>query len=166
MPVHLPAENGEHVRSKGGNVMRKLTNHEWLLLALSAADAGELSPVQIQKTLFLIGQIAPRLVGPDFYVFKAYDYGPFNAQIYSDLEELAQNGLVNIQHSPYRRWPSYSLTPQGLKQAEAIRDAQPAKVTKFVDEVVDWVTSKSFPDLIRSIYLNFPEYRANSVFED
>jgi hypothetical protein len=62
---------------------------EFLLLALASASDGRLTPVQIQKAMFLLKQEAGQFVGPDFYEFVPYNYGPFNSSIYDDLNALA-----------------------------------------------------------------------------
>lgn len=60
------------------------------LIAEGHEQAFNKTPVQVQKTMFLMRQEAPALVGSGFYEFEAYNYGPFNAQIYNDLESLQQ----------------------------------------------------------------------------
>jgi hypothetical protein len=54
-----------------------------LLAALSKAPEHSLSPVEVQKALFLVAMEAKRLVPKGFYEFEKYNYGPFCAQIYS-----------------------------------------------------------------------------------
>jgi len=144
---------------------KTLTNKDWLLLALASREDGRLTPVQVQKSMFLVGNQAAKFVGPDFYKFVAYDYGPFDSAIYSDLEDLAREELVVIERSSTRGWPIYVLTTAGAKRAQNLSERLASNLTKFLAEVVDWVTRKSFSDLIRSIYLNFPEYKENSVFK-
>ena len=34
----------------------------------------------------------------------------------------------------------------------------------YLEKVVDWVSSLSFPELVRAIYAKYPQYKANSVF--
>ena len=143
--------------------MRK--RQDWLVLALSVAG-GEMSPVQIQKTMFLLKMEAPARVGPDFYDFLPYNYGPFCASIYDDLEHLASEGLVAIHDSPPRRWRSYLTTPRGLERNQELRADIDPVIVDFLDRLVAWVTSKSFSDLLRAIYAKYPRYKENSVFAD
>ena len=67
---------------------------DWPLLALDAADDGELSPVQMQKVLFLLDKQARNRIRSDFYTFSAYNYGLFSQQIYSDLDWHAREGKI------------------------------------------------------------------------
>ena len=108
-----------------------MTRQDWLLLVLAAADGKPLSPLQLQKSLFLgsvdisrsfplsrestspcrsggaiggparpngvggsaacpkcqhnlVGYDLARLLGSDFYTFRPFDYGPFDAAVYRD----------------------------------------------------------------------------------
>ncbi len=138
---------------------------EWLLLALASAG-GEVSPVQIQKSMFLMSVEAADFVGADFYEFVPYNYGPFNAEIYHDLERLAAEGFVAIEGPPYRRWRAYSATPRGAQRAGQTRDGLDGRVAEFLDRVVAWVRDRSFSELLRAIYARYPEYKEKSVFVD
>lgn len=137
---------------------------DWLLVTLKASKTGRLTPVQIQKSLFILSEEAKRYVGSGFYRFEPYDYGPFNASIYRDLDQLADAGEVEIERSP--RWREYAITPAGAARARTAEAILDPRAVKFVKRVVDWVTSKSFPDLVRAIYASYPKYKANSVFNN
>jgi DNA-binding PadR family transcriptional regulator len=141
-----------------------LSNTDWLLVVLGASKAGRLTPVQIQKSLFLLYKEAPKHVGQNFYRFEPYDYGPFSATIYRDLEDLAKGGAIAIESEPMQRWPKYAITAAGRVRAEAAKKKLDPKASAFVQRVVDWVTSKSFPELVSAIYARYPEFKANSVF--
>jgi hypothetical protein len=140
-----------------------VTRKEWLLLVLEAAEGQDLTPVQLQKSLFLVG----KLLGADkergFYEFIPYDYGPFAKDVYSDAESLESERMVRIDRIPARRWKEYSATPHGLKAAAEI-EVDP-KLRENVRKIVKWTRSLAFPDLVRSIYKHFPDYKANSVFQ-
>ena len=141
-----------------------LANTDWLLLTLSSSRTGRMTPVQIQKSLFILSKEAHKLVGRKFYQFEPYDYGPFDAAIYHDLESLARDGAILADRVPGQRWSTYSVTPKGERQAKAAKQRLDSKTAQYVKRVVDWVTGNSFPDLIRAIYARYPEYKANSVF--
>lgn len=80
-----------------------MTRQDWLLLVLAAAGRKPLSPLQLQKSLFLVGYDLAKLVGPDFYTFRPFDYSPFDATVYRDAEEQAAQGLVTIRSHPVTR---------------------------------------------------------------
>jgi uncharacterized protein len=135
-----------------------------LLLALAAAPARSLTPVQIQKVAFLVAKEAKKFAPKPFYKFEPYDYGPFSSDVYSDLRDLEQQGLISVERPPSVRVRRYQLTPDGLERAQAIEDGLPDQLTNFVTKATEWVSRLSFPALVRAIYARYPAYKKNSVF--
>ena len=136
---------------------------DWLLAAIAISDQG-FSPVQAQKTMFLLGREAPGGVGQGFYTFRPYDYGPFDSAIYDDVALLADRGLVAVERSPGRSWPRYSATAAGVAHFEGLKNSVAPNLLLFLGDLTHWVTSQSFAALLRAIYDQFPEYKVNSVF--
>lgn len=143
-----------------------MERRDWVLLVIAATGGEALSPVQLQKSLFLIGKNCNRAVGRHFYKFVPYNYGPFNATIYSDAEELDAEGLVTINRLPGQRWIEYAATTEGLARARSLEKDLPQDAVNYLHRVVPWARSLSFSQLIRAIYSRYPEYRAKSVFQD
>lgn len=142
------------------------TPSEWLLLALTEAAARSLSPVQVQKTMFVFSKGAAGSLGREnFYAFVPYNYGPLDSAIYKDLADLERRGLVEIYNPTSGGARRYAVTPLGIFTAAGIR-TQDERHADFLRGVVRWVEVKSFPDLIRAIYNHWPEYRQNSVFAE
>jgi len=135
----------------------------WPLLALSFASEKRLTPVQLQKTLFLVGQYVIDNEA-NYYHFEPYHYGPFDARVYSDLDALTDRGLVRKIQSPSFRGFDYELTALGTKKAEAARRSLKAAQTLYLKRVVPWVLSLTFRQLVSSIYRTFPDMAVNSVF--
>lgn len=138
---------------------------DWIVLVLDAAGDDPLSPVQLQKTLFLIKENFPRATGSLFYQFTPYNYGPFSAGIYSDAEKLASAGLVEIDQPSRGSYSRYSITPTGRMRAEALKTNLPPNALGYIENVVQWAKSLTFTQLVRAIYDAFPEQRQNSVFQ-
>ena len=143
-----------------------LTRQDWLLLALSKTPGGAMSPVQIQKSLFLFGQEVGGSISTKFYSFEPYDYGPFDAAIYVDLRRMTNEGLVRGEWSPGQSWKSYAITPSGRKAALRLENGANARLTEFLGRIVVWVKGRSFSELLRSVYAAYPEFAVNSVFRD
>ena len=143
-----------------------MNREHWTLLALSAAGGAALSPVQLQKSLFLLGRELSDAVGENYYVFQPYNFGPFDADVYHDAEKLAAQGLVAIHREPWRSWVEYQATPAGLKYARKIQTEVAPEAFAYLRKTVAWAQSLSFQALVRSIYQRYPEFRANSVFQD
>ena len=118
-----------------------LTRQDWNLLAIAAAGGAPLSPVQLQKVLFLLGCEQKAAAGKDFYSFSPYNYGPFDKHVYEDAEALAIDGLVQIQRG---RWADYSATGAGLAKATKLEASASADAVAYLRKVVQWARSLSF----------------------
>jgi uncharacterized protein YwgA len=138
---------------------------EWVLLALAAAAGEPLSPVQLQKSLFLLGKAFPKNLGRGYYKFEPYHYGPFDSAVYRDAEELMSEGLATVGSSNRGRWTEYSASLDGISEAAKIKDRAPSEAARYLERVVEWAKSLTFPQLVRAVYAEYPEYRKNSVFQ-
>ena len=138
----------------------------WTLLAIAAGGDSDVSPVQLQKGLFLLGAECPEGVAPGFYDFQPYDYGPFDAEVYRDARELESEGLITIRPVPGQRWHDYRITSQGEQKRVELQDQVSPEVWSHLQAIMKSVRSQSFSALVRSIYQRFPAMKANSVFQD
>lgn len=142
-----------------------MNRKDWLLLVIGAARGELLSPVQLQKSMFLLKEDQSDAVGQYFYKFVPYAYGPFCIDLYRDAEELEQEGLVSIHLNRSGRWREYRITPDGAEQVETFREQVNDDTLKLIEETVNLVRNLSFHELVREIYKRFPEYRKHSVFQ-
>jgi uncharacterized protein YwgA len=145
-----------------------VTAKEWTLLVVAAGKGLPLSPVHLQKALFLLGRnlSSEQLQVAEYYPFKPYDYGPFNSEVYKDAQQLRDEGLVVIEPFAGARYRDYSATPAGLDRAKALREELEPVVTEYLDNVVAWARSLSFTALVRAIYKDYPDMKVKSVFRD
>jgi hypothetical protein len=142
-----------------------LYRSDWNLLVLAAAEGEPLSPAQYQKSLFLLGRAYPtEIAGGSYYDFEPYNYGPFDAAVYSDADELERRGLVQISRSQ-GGWKEYAATSAGLARASELERGVPPKVADYIRRVVTWARGLSFADLVRAVYNSYPEMKANSIFK-
>ena len=141
-----------------------LTRQDWLLLALSKSPGGAMSPVQIQKAMFLFGQGAGDSIGTDFYSFQPYDYGPFDAAIYTDLRRMRSLGHVRGEWNPDRSWKTWTITGPGRKAARGLENDADVRLAEYLGRIVAWVRGRSFSELLRGVYAAYPEFAVNSVF--
>ncbi len=139
---------------------------DWLLAALAAAGTHGLTPVQLQKSLFLLGERRRAAVGSPFYDFAAYDYGPFSRAVYEDADRLSVQGLLEVDASIGRRVRTYRITPAGVAREAATRPSLDPAGLEYVARVVSWSQSLTFEQLVKAVYEAFPEMKANSVFRD
>jgi len=139
----------------------KLMNRNDILLAIIAA-AGErnFSRVYVQKVVFLVSEEYKGKLPEDFYEFDKYHYGPFSSEVYRDAEMLNDLGCISIKYGADRRDDLYMI-----EQDCYLDDIKlPADLKRYIADTVDWVIDMSFAELVRAIYLLFPEYRENSRF--
>jgi hypothetical protein len=137
---------------------------KWLLLALKAAGDSGLTPVQLQKALFVFGKRSSPGAG-GWYNFRPYDYGPFDVAVYNDAEHLSGLGYVHIE-SPLGSPRTFHLTGAGAHIAASFEDGLPVPARTYLSQVVGWCKRLSFSSLVRAIYEAYPEMRVNSVFKD
>jgi hypothetical protein len=141
-----------------------VNRQDWTLLTIAAAKEKGLSPVQLQKSLFLLQQKYRKQVGSSFYNFVPYNYGPFDANVYSDAERLASAGLIIIDRHSGRGWPEYRISSSGLREANRLREDAPHDASLYLQKLVAWVHTLSFQQLVGTIYRLYPKYKQNSVF--
>jgi uncharacterized protein len=142
-----------------------MNRNEYVLLSLAVNDGRQLTPLQVQKQLFL----SEKLIGAELsytprFDFQPYHYGPFDKAVYDALDSLSNVGHVEILNAgqKHRR---YALTEAGLHAAGlATANVDPA-ILKKLAKIAKFVTSLSFRDLVSVIYREYPEMRVNSVFE-
>ena len=139
---------------------------QWLLVALAKAGDRGLTAVQMQKVLFLLGERRKSSVGRYFYEFEPYNYGPFSRDVYDDADRLLIDGAVELDTSGGRSLRTYRLTERGKEFALAAERDLPPEGVAYLAEVVPWVQSKTFTQLVRAIYEAYPAMRENSVFQE
>lgn len=144
----------------------EVPRHVWILIALQAADRSCLSPVQLQKSLFVLGERRSEALSGPFYDFRPYHYGPFDADIYRDSDNLAAHGLIEIHRVRNASVRVYSLSADGREAAARVTTLIPATAVRYLSEVVLWAQSLTFDELVRAIYDAYPAMRANSIFRD
>ena len=145
--------------------MPMITPKDWTLLAINAAEGRPVSPVQIQKCLFLLSKEIPQYLPEDFYDFVPYNYGPFNKKIYEDLDELIKENLVYSLKNNNRNWVEYAASPSGMERSKTLSKDVPDRILTYLRHLMAWCRSKTFEELISAIYDKYPEYRRNSVFQ-
>ncbi len=135
-----------------------------VLAAMSQQETRRFTPVQLQKLFFLLDQEASELMDGPKFEFRPYNYGPFDAAVYEQLESLAQEGLATIA-GPHR-FREYALTTDGVKEGKAVAKRLPPRLVEYMGEVTEFVRRLSFAELVSAIYNNYPQMKTNSVFVD
>lgn len=138
----------------------KVSNSEILLAIIAAADGKELSRVHLQKVAFLVSEEFKDRLPADFYKFDKYDYGPFCIDIYNDTAMLDYWGRIRTKPGAEGNDERYAIAESvsfdGLQLDEDIK--------QYIKATVDWVADMSFGQLVRAIYLRYPEFLERSIF--
>jgi hypothetical protein len=150
----------------GGQVELSMDRRELLLAVLAAGGGRAFQPAQIQKAVFLITTNLPHLIhnGPR-YNFQAYNYGPFDRNVYVEAEHLRDEGAALIAPSANGRWMTYAASDTGINRGQHILSRLTLKSRRYVGSVAGWVLAQSFGSLVKSIYDAYPEMKENSIFQ-
>ncbi|HEY3122853.1 MAG TPA: hypothetical protein VGK70_02195 [Thermoanaerobaculia bacterium] len=121
---------------------------DWTLVSIASSRRG-LTPAQLQKSLYLLGEAFPNELGPDFYKFRSINAGHFSQDIYTDAESLAKKGLVLIEVSENDGWQHYSATTAGIIKARVLEDGLSPLVLQRLRRAVEWARNRSIDQLGR-----------------
>jgi hypothetical protein len=119
-----------------------------LLLAIAAAGEGGLSPIQLQRSLFLLSQKRKTHLGPGFYEFEPGNAWPFSKALYADLDAFVAAGDVVKEYRPECTQSLFRLADPGRTLAEELRPHVKPEAFSYLEEAVAWVTEQSTLDLI------------------
>jgi uncharacterized protein YwgA len=139
---------------------------DWLLLLLSDRTldpdgSTTLDPVRIQKGMFLLSKRGPH---KQLYDFQPYNWGPFSRDVYSDLDQLVAQGLVEQESRPGQSWSLYKLSEDGYMLASKVASSTDENAVRWMAQLRRYLTSRSFNELLTEIYSLHPEYATRSQF--
>lgn len=123
-----------------------LGREDWTLLSMATAKRS-LLPIQLQKSLYLLGQRFPKLTAGAFYTFRAISTGHSSEEVSRDANLLAMTGLVSIDViDPGGR--AYRVTPKGLEHARELETRADPDAMQFLRRTVAWVRTRSVDQLL------------------
>lgn len=120
---------------------------DWILLVIGASDG--LLPIQLQRSLYLLGERSPELTRSGFYRFETVGSGEFSEQVYTDVDSLSKDGLVSIRFSEQDGGRIYRLTPAGAERAKKLEKHVRPDLIQFLRKTVSWVSTRSVDQLLR-----------------
>ena len=133
-----------------------------LLKIIVAAEGEPVTPVQLQKVAFLVGEKFPSELPNDYYDFEPFHYGPFCVDLYRDAEALEREGLVLINTNHSGGWKEFSAS---FRSATADLSFIPQHISEFIDTKLRWAKEAGFQEVIRAIYNEYPKFRVNGIFQ-
>lgn len=137
-----------------------LTREEVLLLVAEGGGDGlyRFDAIRAMKGCFLVSQRG-RSSWRDLFAFSPYDYGPFDSGVYAARDQLISQGLIITTPGQY---PGYAVTEAGQARCRELETADPEAAT-WLRKIGRWTTSRSFGELLREVYSEFPEYATRSI---
>lgn len=117
----------------------------------------------MQKGVFLLAQRGSP-AWRTLYDYEPYDWGPYSRPLARDLETLLGQRQLILEPVPGNRYNTYNVTPSGERAADNIWAGLNEAERQFVRAVREYVTSRSFSDLLREVYAAYPAYATKSRF--
>jgi hypothetical protein len=128
---------------------------DYFLAVLSAGGKSKIfSPVQLQFLFFMIDRDIPHLIGGARFQFTEMAHGPFDDELYDEIDALAYHGLLSITRNGISH-ANYRLTPEGWKRgstALALLIGNAADVVREKVDIVDRHHSIRLLQLAQSSY--------------
>ena len=134
-PSRSPANGGREDARSG-----------WLLLVLSMSGKGGLSPVQLQRSLFLVAQKREEQVGAGFY--EANGSGPTSPSLYEDIDALVAAAHIEKEWMPDLSASMFRLSDTGWAWSEDLRRKVRKDALSGLEDAVAWVKEQSYLELI------------------
>jgi hypothetical protein len=141
-----------------------MTRQEYVLAVLTAGNGDEYTATQVQKLFFLLDRRAAKQVGGPWFDFQPHEFGPRDLAVYEELRALAARKLVAITETPSFRL-FYRVTASGREEGQRQLAKLSRSIAAYIRQVSDWVLGLSFDQLVSAIYQEFPEMRANALFQ-
>ena len=133
-----------------------------VLAALATIPGASFEPVQVQKLFFLLNERVSDKGWKRQFRFEPHFFGPYDANVYTELEVLKQEGLVDIWEANLRE---YSLSAEGYEKGQEALGEFPSAAKDAMRSLSEWVRDQTFAGLVSAIYKQFPKMKVNSIFQ-
>jgi DNA-binding PadR family transcriptional regulator len=127
---------------------RREARRGWLLLAVAVSGASGLSPVQLERSLFLVCQKREEHVGPDFYGFESNGSGPASPALYVDIDALVTAEYVVKEWVPESSCSIFRLSEAGRAWAADFRRKMKKEALAGLEDAVAWVKEQSYQEMV------------------
>lgn len=139
---------------------KALDRDNLLLLIAKGAEDGPypFDAIRTMKSAFIVSQRGL----PEWrrlFDFQPYDYGPFDSSVYRSRDSLVSHGLLELESS---RYDACRLTGTGQERVRELEE-QLGKDADWLKQIGHWASSRSFAQLLREVYAEYPNFAAKSV---
>lgn len=133
---------------------------EVVLAGLAAGRGRGYNPIQFQYLQFMIDREAADLIGGPHFDFQPCDCGPFDAEVFSVADQLAEAGSVIVDRGgPYT---VYAISAAGAGLGASVLRRMPRTASRYAREAAGWVLTTSFWRLVSGIFDEYPDMAVNS----
>ena len=122
-----------------------------------------LDRIRLQKAVFLVTHSGH----PDWSAvsdFRPYNWGPYSSQLTEDVRVLKRSSELIEEEFPGSQYGSYRTLPAGERRAAEVWARLSEAEQDYIRRVREYVSAKSFQQLLREVYAKFPEYATASHF--
>lgn len=128
---------------------REEARRGWLLLVLSMSGKGGLSPVQLQRSLFLVAQKREEQVGSGVYEFEeAGGSALMSPTLYEDIDALVAAAHIEKEWMPDLSASMFRLSDTGWAWSEDLRRKVKKNALAGLEDAVAWVKEQSYLELM------------------
>jgi hypothetical protein len=129
-----------------------------LLIAKGAEDAPyPFDAIRTMKSAFIVSQRG-LADWRQLFDFQPYDYGPFDSAVYRSRDSLIAQGLLESSGG----YEACLLTEAGRHRAGEL-ELQHGENAEWLKRIGHWASSRSFAQLLREVYAEYPEFAARSI---
>jgi len=165
-----------------GDVFRNLIKQESrlsrldiLLLLLERGSNGRSEGLirgktRLQKLLFLVQNELKRRGYKAKYAFRPYLYGPYSRELYTDIEWLRMNKLIEVKtalHEKMGLLTDFVITEKGRNR---LVDGKETQIYRNIDSIVEDVVMRynkmSVTQLVDFVHKRFANYNQNRLAAD
>lgn len=118
-----------------------LSNRKNVIIQMLLKNPG-MGKTAVMKTIFMLQQVKHVDLGCEFSI---YTYGPYNADVMEDIDELVSDGFLSSSVYFYKDYIGYTLSATD-SGAKAISDLS-NKDTDALKEILDFVKGKNAKEL-------------------
>lgn len=122
-----------------------------------------LDRVRLQKAVFLMTHSGHPGWG-ELSDFRPYNWGPYSSQLTEDVRILKQSNLLTEEEFPGSQYGTYRTLPAGESKAQLVWSQLSEREQDYFRRVREYVSAKSFQQLLREVYAKFPQYATASRF--
>lgn len=118
-----------------------LSNRKNVIIKMLQENPG-MGKTAVMKTIYMLQQVKHMDFGCEFSI---YTYGPYNADVMEDIDELVTDGLLSSSAYSYKDYIGYTLsaTDSGKKVVSNLKD----KDTASLKEILNFVEGKTAKEL-------------------